>query len=352
MAVPAARVACCWAIMTQASKGATSASHRCMCGPAVKFVVAQNAAALQVTVLAVFEKLHADEDLYALVFGESVLNDAGGDGAPLKCSLALCGGPADGGRPWLRCCESRGGAHMALLVVVLLLMTLLVLSLGPAVAIVLYRVLAGFLHERVTAGAITKALGAFLLIFLGSMAIGLKGVCGKANSRAPQRLPAPVCTHILRIQLAACVQITGYACARARFAWVPTHKLNGICRPICRRRHRLYCLVHHQAACLPQRSRSRGDLPGGSAGLQRVLGGRCAEPVGDCGGVVLRHGGWAGRLRASGWMGCALGCSCAQAAAPPQLPGRVLSEGCATGACRGGCAVALHIHRPASAFCR
>lgn len=225
MAVPAARVACCWAIMTQASKGAASASHRCMCGPAVKFVVAQNAAALQVTVLAVFEKLHADEDLYALVFGESVLNDAGGDGAPLKCSLALCGGPADGGRPWLRCCESRGGAPMALLVVVLLLLMLLVLSLGPAVAIVLYRVLAGFLHERVTAGAITKGLGAFLLIFLGSMAIGLKGVCGKANSRAPQRLPAPVCMHILRIQLAACVQITGYACARALPGSPPTSSM-------------------------------------------------------------------------------------------------------------------------------
>ncbi|GAB4824196.1 hypothetical protein N2152v2_011242 [Parachlorella kessleri] len=70
-----------------------------------------------VTVLAVFERLHAEENLYALVFGESVLNDA--------------------------------------------------------VAIVLFRVLAGFLNAPVTAGAIFKAVGLFLLIFLGSMAIGV-----------------------------------------------------------------------------------------------------------------------------------------------------------------------------------
>lgn len=31
---------------------------------------------MQVSVLAVFQSLNADEDLYALVFGESVLNDA------------------------------------------------------------------------------------------------------------------------------------------------------------------------------------------------------------------------------------------------------------------------------------
>lgn len=31
---------------------------------------------MQVTVLSVFQRLNADEDLYALVFGESVLNDA------------------------------------------------------------------------------------------------------------------------------------------------------------------------------------------------------------------------------------------------------------------------------------
>jgi NhaP-type Na+/H+ or K+/H+ antiporter len=31
---------------------------------------------VQVTVLSVFQRLNADEDLYALVFGESVLNDA------------------------------------------------------------------------------------------------------------------------------------------------------------------------------------------------------------------------------------------------------------------------------------
>ena len=71
---------------------------------------------MQVTVLAVFERLHAEENLYALVFGESVLNDA--------------------------------------------------------VAIVLFRVLAGFLHAPVTAAAIFKAVGLFFLIFLGSMAIG------------------------------------------------------------------------------------------------------------------------------------------------------------------------------------
>jgi NhaP-type Na+/H+ or K+/H+ antiporter len=31
---------------------------------------------VQVTILSVFQRLNADEDLYALVFGESVLNDA------------------------------------------------------------------------------------------------------------------------------------------------------------------------------------------------------------------------------------------------------------------------------------
>lgn len=31
---------------------------------------------MQVTILSVFQRLNADEDLYALVFGESVLNDA------------------------------------------------------------------------------------------------------------------------------------------------------------------------------------------------------------------------------------------------------------------------------------
>lgn len=70
----------------------------------------------QVTVLAVFERLHADPDLYALVFGESVLNDA--------------------------------------------------------VAIVLFRVLAGFLHAPVTAVAVLRAVGTFLLVFFGSLALG------------------------------------------------------------------------------------------------------------------------------------------------------------------------------------
>lgn len=69
-----------------------------------------------VTVLAVFEKLHADSNLYALVFGESVLNDA--------------------------------------------------------VAIVLYQVLSTFLHTPITSGAVAHAVGSFLLIFVGSLVIG------------------------------------------------------------------------------------------------------------------------------------------------------------------------------------
>eukprot|EP01012_Entosiphon_sulcatum_P008839 TRINITY_DN1485_c0_g1_i1.p1 TRINITY_DN1485_c0_g1~~TRINITY_DN1485_c0_g1_i1.p1 ORF type:complete len:544 (+),score=92.15 TRINITY_DN1485_c0_g1_i1:30-1634(+) len=70
-----------------------------------------------VTVLAVFQAMHADLDLYSLVFGESVLNDA--------------------------------------------------------VAIVLYRALIGFKCESVTAGSVFLAILSFAGIFLGSVAIGM-----------------------------------------------------------------------------------------------------------------------------------------------------------------------------------
>jgi NhaP-type Na+/H+ or K+/H+ antiporter len=70
-----------------------------------------------VAVIAVFDKLRVADDLYALVFGESVLNDA--------------------------------------------------------VAIVLFRTLVGFeTSGTVTASAVFKGLGMFLLNFLGSMAVG------------------------------------------------------------------------------------------------------------------------------------------------------------------------------------
>lgn len=71
---------------------------------------------LQVTIVAVLQRLGANEDLYALVFGESCLNDA--------------------------------------------------------VGIVLYRTLTIFLHRRVSTGSVFAGIGSFLGVFLGSMAIG------------------------------------------------------------------------------------------------------------------------------------------------------------------------------------
>lgn len=70
----------------------------------------------QVTIVAVLQRLGANEDLFALVFGESCLNDA--------------------------------------------------------VGIVLYRTLSMLLHRRVTAGSIFIGLGSFVGVFLGSVLIG------------------------------------------------------------------------------------------------------------------------------------------------------------------------------------
>lgn len=72
---------------------------------------------LQVTVIAVMQRLGANEDLYATVFGESCLNDA--------------------------------------------------------VGIVLYRTLTIFLHRNVNAGSIFLGIGAFMGVFIGSMMIGV-----------------------------------------------------------------------------------------------------------------------------------------------------------------------------------
>eukprot|EP01006_Ploeotia_vitrea_P040619 TRINITY_DN66440_c12_g6_i1.p1 TRINITY_DN66440_c12_g6~~TRINITY_DN66440_c12_g6_i1.p1 ORF type:complete len:618 (+),score=100.30 TRINITY_DN66440_c12_g6_i1:268-1854(+) len=70
-----------------------------------------------VTVLAVFQKVHADIDLYSLVFGESVLNDA--------------------------------------------------------VAIVLYRTLIVFKCEPITSTSVMQAFLSFAIIFMGSFAVGM-----------------------------------------------------------------------------------------------------------------------------------------------------------------------------------
>lgn len=74
-----------------------------------------------VTVLAVFGRLHADKNLNALVFGESVMNDA--------------------------------------------------------VAIVLYQVISSFAHKPVTLEGIMMGLWRFVYIFVGSLAIGLAVAC-------------------------------------------------------------------------------------------------------------------------------------------------------------------------------
>ena len=81
-----------------------------------------------VTVLAVFQRLGAHPDLYALIFGESVLNDA--------------------------------------------------------VAMVLFRSLLTFRGRAASAGAVAAA-ATFLWIFLGSMAIGGCGVAWGCFRRAP-----------------------------------------------------------------------------------------------------------------------------------------------------------------------
>lgn len=75
---------------------------------------------LQVTVLAVFQRLGANADLYALVFGESVLNDA--------------------------------------------------------VAVVLFRSLSGFQHTTVTPAAIALAVASFVGIFAGSVVVSCASV--------------------------------------------------------------------------------------------------------------------------------------------------------------------------------
>jgi NhaP-type Na+/H+ or K+/H+ antiporter len=71
---------------------------------------------VQVTIVAVLQRLGANEDLFALVFGESCLNDA--------------------------------------------------------VGIVLYRTMSMFLHRRVSAGSIVMAFFSFIGVFLGSVLIG------------------------------------------------------------------------------------------------------------------------------------------------------------------------------------
>lgn len=70
-----------------------------------------------VAVIAVFEKLNVQEDLYAVVFGESVLNDA--------------------------------------------------------LAIILYRTLANYEFQPITAASVFVGLGMFLVNFVGSMALGV-----------------------------------------------------------------------------------------------------------------------------------------------------------------------------------
>ena len=73
-------------------------------------------ACAQVTIVAVLQRLGANEDLYALIFGESCLNDA--------------------------------------------------------VGVVLYRTLTLFLYRNVTAGSVFAGVVSFLGVFLGSMLVG------------------------------------------------------------------------------------------------------------------------------------------------------------------------------------
>lgn len=58
----------------------------------------------------------------------------------------------------------------------------------------LYRVLAVFLHQPVTAGVVLRACGMFFLIFLGSMAIG-EGVEGLQWLPALHQIPSLLSSH-------------------------------------------------------------------------------------------------------------------------------------------------------------
>jgi len=93
---------------------------------------------VQVTIVAVLQRLGANEDLYALVFGESCLNDA--------------------------------------------------------VGVVLYRTLTLFLHERVTVGSTFAGILSFLGVFLGSMLIGAS-LTGRLMASSVPRNESPLCTQ-------------------------------------------------------------------------------------------------------------------------------------------------------------
>lgn len=93
-----------------------------------------------VTTLAIFGDVGANENLFAMVFGESVLNDA--------------------------------------------------------VAIVLFRTLTTFVHEDITAGSVFKAFGMFVLIFVGSLVIGaIVGICATITLKRGDFRTAPDDTH-------------------------------------------------------------------------------------------------------------------------------------------------------------
>ncbi len=98
-----------------------------------------------VTVLAIFSELKVEPNLFALVFGESVLNDA--------VALVL-----------YEYVEARGLGAVSVMIVVL------VLTEG-------FRTLEAFVGENgdmkpITGEAIGIAFGSFLLIFVGSFLIG------------------------------------------------------------------------------------------------------------------------------------------------------------------------------------